>query len=247
MRALSAAELLSVWECALTQGHVGRAVSLLAAANPDSTAAEIAELSIGQRDAALLKLREWTFGPRISSVATCPDCGGHFDLVFETEAILAGTGMETRIPRGDFQIEADGVEMRIHLPNSLDLAAALEHQHAAEAMQVMLRRCISVTDASGRDVDVEKLPVAVREAADDAMAEADPQADIRLAVSCTQCGSQWSEVFDVVRFFWTEIHAWAVRILREVHDLASAYGWTEQEILKMSPARRSFYLEMVGT
>jgi hypothetical protein len=28
-----------------------------------------------------------------------------------------------------------------------------------------------------------------------------------------------------------------------VHALASVYGWSEKEILSLSPARRQFYLE----
>jgi hypothetical protein len=31
----------------------------------------------------------------------------------------------------------------------------------------------------------------------------------------------------------------------DVHTLASAYGWSESEILSLNPARREFYLEMV--
>jgi hypothetical protein len=242
MRALSATELLSVWECGLNQGYVDRAVSLLSAANPQLSVTEIAQLSIGRRDAALLTLRDRTFGSRITSVVTCPGCGGNFDLVFETEAILAAP-----VQLEDFQIMADGIEMRICLPNSLDVAAALANQDAAEeATRVMLRRCISANDASGNRVEVDDLPFALREAAEDVMSQADQQADVRLLVSCLECGRQWTEPFDIVRFFWAEIHAWAVRILREVHVLASAYGWTEQEILRISSARRSFYLEMAA-
>jgi len=247
MRALSAAELLSVWECGLGQDFVGRAVTLLSAANPELTAAEIAELPIGRRDASLLKLREWTFGSRISSVATCPDCGGNFEIVFETEAILAGSGMETRAQSGDFRILVDGVELHLHLPNSNDVAAALGCQDADEARRELLRRCVVASDAFVGDTKLEDLPSAVKEAAEDALAHADPLADIRLAVSCTDCGRRWYEVFDVAHFFWAELHAWAVRILREVHVLASAYGWPEEVILGMTPSRRSFYLEMTAT
>jgi len=31
-----------------------------------------------------------------------------------------------------------------------------------------------------------------------------------------------------------------------VHMLASAYGWSEQAILGLSPARRRLYMEMLG-
>jgi hypothetical protein len=52
--------------------------------------------------------------------------------------------------------------------------------------------------------------------------------------------------FDIASYFWDEINAWANRILREVHILASRYGWSERDILALSPWRRQFYLDMVN-
>ena len=65
MRALSAPELLSVWERGQAQPPVQRTLTLLAAACPGILPDALAELSIGQRDARLLTLREWTFGPQL--------------------------------------------------------------------------------------------------------------------------------------------------------------------------------------
>jgi hypothetical protein len=65
-------------------------------------------------------------------------------------------------------------------------------------------------------------------------------------LNCSSCGHKWEAPFDIVAFFWTEINAAAHGLLREVHALASAYGWTESEILALSPARRRCYLEMVN-
>jgi hypothetical protein len=80
----------------------------------------------------------------------------------------------------------------------------------------------------------------------DAMAEADPLADIQLGMTCPFCDHRWRVVFDIVSFLWTEIEAWAWRMLADVHTLAQAYGWGEREILTLSPTRRQFYLDMVG-
>jgi hypothetical protein len=49
-----------------------------------------------------------------------------------------------------------------------------------------------------------------------------------------------------VSFFWREIQSAARRIVLEVDALARSYGWSEAEILNMTPARRQLYLEMVG-
>jgi hypothetical protein len=44
---------------------------------------------------------------------------------------------------------------------------------------------------------------------------------------------------------WAEIEVRAKRLLLEVHLLATAYGWSEAEILSLNAQRREFYLEMV--
>jgi hypothetical protein len=77
------------------------------------------------------------------------------------------------------------------------------------------------------------------------MALADPLSETRLKLHCPKCGNEWDETLDLVVFLWSEIEARAKRLLLDVHDLASAYGWTEKEILSLSEPRRANYLEMV--
>jgi hypothetical protein len=79
------------------------------------------------------------------------------------------------------------------------------------------------------------------------MASADPLAEIRLKFDCAECGHRWDESLDIVAFVWLEIEARAKRLLMEIHTLATAYGWSENEILSLSEPRRRLYLEMVRT
>ena len=51
---------------------------------------------------------------------------------------------------------------------------------------------------------------------------------------------------DAGQLLWEEIEARALVLLREVHHLASAYGWSEAQILALTPARRASYLAMAG-
>jgi len=78
-----------------------------------------------------------------------------------------------------------------------------------------------------------------------AMAEADPDADLRMAIACPECGHAWDSLFDPASYLWSELQAGAMRVLREVDALASAYGWSEREILEMPRARRRAYLALV--
>jgi hypothetical protein len=77
------------------------------------------------------------------------------------------------------------------------------------------------------------------------MAQADPMAEILLTLRCPVCDNEWSAALDIATFLWAEIEARAKRILFEVHALASAYGWTEKEVLSLSEHRRALYMGMV--
>jgi hypothetical protein len=242
MRALSAPELLGAWERGLAQEPVERALTLLAAAcgaTPDA----LAELTIGRRDALLLTLREWTFGARMSGVVTCPACGERLELVFDLAEIRADTGASSGRA---VALTKDGYHVEFRPPDSGDLLA-LDGEHDSERQrQLLLARCLLAARHEGEPVPAERLPAEVVDAVTEGMARADPQADVTLAASCSACGHLWRAVFDIVSFFWAEIDAWAGRVLREVHALASAYGWPERDILALSPRRRQIYLEMVS-
>ena len=80
-----------------------------------------------------------------------------------------------------------------------------------------------------------------------AMSQVDPFGDIRLTLECPACRRSWELMFDIGAFVWREIDAWARRLLREIHALAKAYGWSEHSILEMSAERRSAYLELLGS
>lgn len=87
MRALLASELLDVWEWGLGQQPIEWALTLLAVACPEVALDTLAKLTISERDALLLTLREWTFGPQVVSLAPCPACGEYLELNFNADEI----------------------------------------------------------------------------------------------------------------------------------------------------------------
>jgi hypothetical protein len=222
---------------------VERLLSLLAAACPEIPPEVLARLPIGQRDGKLLTLREWTFGPAFIGLATCPRCGDRLEFRFSAGEIRRGEG-EDRPESLSFR--AAGYEVDFRLPNSLDLAALADCPDPALARPILLDRCLVSVRQKGVEKSGDSLPEGVIQAVVDKMAQADPQAHIQFALSCPSCSHPWEATFDIGSFFWTEIHAWACRLLREVHTLALTYGWGESEILALSPWRRQIYLEMIG-
>ena len=224
-------------------GPVGRALALLTSACPDSSADELANLSIGYRDADLLTLREETFGSEMAGVAACPQCHEQLELSFTVTQIRLKSAAQTGQA---FALTVDGYDLQVRPPNSLDLEAIGHQTDASLRRNLLLQRCLIAAYHAAKPVSAGELPASIFPAVEEGMAQADPQADIRLAISCPSCDHQWHGDFDILSFFWSEIEAWAARILHEVHILASAYGWREYDILALSPSRRQIYLELAG-
>jgi hypothetical protein len=210
---------------------------------PESEPEALAALSIGRRDGLLLSLRTQLFGPDLVSVASCPGCDERVELDF-TLADIQPPSL-TEAVEAEQQLCAEPYEVRFRLPNSLDLMAVSDHNES-EARQLLLQRCLLQVDRDGAETAAADLPPAVIEAITQRMAAVDAQADIRLQVTCPACQQEWLATFDTVHFFWDEIDVWARRTLQEVHVLASAYGWSETDILKLSAWRRRAYIELVA-
>jgi hypothetical protein len=245
MRPLSARELLDAWERGQAAPPVQRALMLLAAACPETPVEDLARESVGRRDARLLALREWAFGPRLASLTSCPNCGERLETAFDVAEIRVDSAEEG--PAEPLSLAISGCELTFRLPNSLDVAALAGGEDQGSARRRLLARCLlAARGPGGEEVLLDHLPETALQAVADRMAEADPQGDVELVLSCSACSHAWTTSFDIVSYFWTEVDAWARVLLHEIHALASAYGWREGDILALSPWRRRAYLELIG-
>ena len=247
MRPLNATELLNAWERGLNQPILERALILVTTASPELDAEEAAKLSIGERDARLLQLREWMFGTRLLNTARCPQCGEKVEWEGSTTDlhIQAIGNFE---PAQEFTLDADGYKLRFHLPGSSDIAAAVAAapQGGDNNAAALMEQCIVSIEHAGKNCDFSELPSHALDALSQYIEQLDPQAEIRTRLVCPECSREWELLFDIATFLWAEINSWAERTIRTIHRLASAYGWTESEILNLSPLRRQLYLGMVN-
>jgi hypothetical protein len=232
---------LSAWEEGASQSSPARALLLLSRAWPERSYDEWAGVAIGERDAYLLRLREQAFGSRLETVTVCPKCGQRLELSFGTADIRVAAPD----PAASLHVETGGYRVLFRLPTTADLLAAAEAP-STDAHEALFRRCIESAEHRGGTVDPGALPAEVKQAVIAGMAEADPQADLRVETTCAACSHTWPVAFDIVSYLWSEIEDWARRLVRDVHALASAYGWSERDIFALSPGRRRLYLEMVG-
>ena len=236
MRALAAADMLMLWERGVTRHPIDRAALLAAAARPDLAPDAIADLPLGAVTAGQLGLRTAIFGPRIAGHVDCAHCGDRLELALDAGNLLQPepASLDDTSPR---VVEIEG--RRLRAPCLRDLAAVAGETDADQAARKLLELCI--LSGEGEPVGDGAL-----RAMEDALEAIDPNADLEMELRCDACGHQSVAELDVGALLWDEIAAYAQRLLHEVHLLARAYGWSEAEILALSPARRASYLALVG-
>jgi|SRR6187402_1952293 len=234
MRALSNSDMLQLWERGQTLHPIDQGLFALALSDPgsslESTLDAVADLSLGARNRALAELRNLNFGPRINGRVACPRCSENLEFELDCMDLISGSGDTVA------SVEIEGNSYR--LPTSRDVALAVRQQDLDAASRTLVERC-ALTDST-RDISDEQI-----DRIGEQMAAADPLAEPRLSFQCALCNYAWDELLDLASFLWAEVDARVRRLLVEVHTLASAYGWSESQILALSAHRRALYLEIV--
>src|SRR5664279_4589089 len=211
MRTLSSVDFLDMWERGATLHPVDRGLVVLHTALSDRYE-DLADWPLGRRNQALAELRCSCFGPRMEALTACPRCAEKLEFQMDARALAAPCS------RVEGSIAVNGQSFR--LPTSRDLARAARETDPHLAAVRLMEACFL------GDKEAPAWPEQEIDEVGEQMALADPMAEIRLTLDCPACGNQWDETLDIASFFWTEIAARAKRLLREVHTIASAYGWS---------------------
>lgn len=251
LRELTAEELLTladespalpaaVWTTEVLACCVTRLGSL---ARPDRCA--LRALTVGDRDALLLRLHEISFGGSIQCEARCPaeGCNEKLELTLPVKQLLLPAYPNASLDHELCVTNTAGAQtlVRFRLPTGEDheAAAALAKTDVAAAVATLLRRCVLSADAPD-------LSPAVVAALSERMAELDPQAELLLNASCPGCSRNFRARFDVASVLRQRLEERTQALYREVHLLAFHYHWTERDILAMSPRARQRYLRLLA-
>ena len=241
---LDADALLVLWERTLGQGAVARDDVLLQALTDSGTASHH---TVGERNALLLTLHTQLFGSDLSLLSHCPECDTAVQFSADCEALAAPAPAPVSIPCAAsraHRFEGHGHSIEFRLPESTDLAAASGAPDDAVFVGELLARCVLACTRDGAPMPVHELPAPVLEALSLHMNALDPVASVSFDLECPQCVAHWDARLDVGQLLWQKLQASAERLLLDVDALARAYGWTEPEVLCLSPARRAAYLQL---
>jgi hypothetical protein len=231
MRTLTQVDTLALWESGRTLHPIDQGLLAVKTAFPETRDESVADWPLGRRNRALAELHCACFGPRLSGWTACGECGEKLEFNVDGHALMqtgAATAVEA-VPIG---------ERTFRLPTSRDLARITKAADGMDAARTLLDLCLVAGDAAAwSEEEIEEVG--------ERLAAADPLAEVRLDFKCPACGEAFEESLDLAAFLWSELEGRAKRLLLDVHLLARAYGWSEGEVLALSPARRKFYLEMV--
>ncbi|HEX2047668.1 MAG TPA: hypothetical protein VHF27_07885 [Acidimicrobiales bacterium] len=207
------------------------------AAPAGAGAPEWADLVHTDLDALLLVVRATVFGDVIRSDVVCPavDCQARADITFGI-----GDYLRHHRPRPPRRVHPaaepgwyllDGAAVRFRLPTAADLLAAAAEPRPDEVLRA-------------RTTSPSRLPAPLRRRVDAAMAALAPPLVDDLLAACPECHQAFTVRFDPREYCLRELRAQALSVFEDVHLLASAYNWPEQEILALPRSRRLLYAEM---
>jgi len=196
-----------------------------------ATPARVAGLCVGDRQFLMRELDRHLGHEGGWFQAECGQCGARFDFRIDYADLPiqdAGAGY----PQA--QVDMDGRQLRFRLPTGAD-QESLADLPEAQARPWLLRRLAGEPEALGTP---KQDLIAAAEAALEAIA---PGIVLRVQTACPECGGGNEVELDPYRALARSSDS----LLREVHQIATHYHWSEADILNLPRPRRQRYLQMI--
>jgi len=211
------------------------------------------DLTIGDRARLLLSLRRQMFGNAMPCIVRCPACNERMDLELTADDLLLKRDAPPQLCYEDV-VEVDGERLRVtfHLPTGGEVEKAVRSARENEetAAKLLARGCIDkVTKNSHSDswkIEPPEWPEALYPEVSARIEELDPEAEIKLRLTCPACSREFEDFIDAGEYLFQELAACQRSTYQEIHQLAKAYHWSEADLLKMGSRKRRLYLELLA-
>ena len=227
-------ETLALWEALESTTSVARGASVLVALGAAGGLADAVRMPIATAArAALRELRERA-GPQVQTVLSCPDCAAVLDVPLHLDDLLDATEDAPGVDAAA-SVTVDGVVVRG--PTTEDLLMALRSPDPSAALR---DRCLTWPG----EVDAGALDPAAQERVRAAAEELAGAAALAVRFDCPECGGRITAEVDAVGLLADRVADEVRDLLSDVAELATAFGWSESDVLCLSDARRRAYLDL---
>jgi hypothetical protein len=208
------------------------------ATGSDGQAPDWEQLPAADAAAIALAIRRAWLGDTIRTEARCADasCAEWMDVAFGIPSYLAHhrprtlRGVTAGREKGWFELA--GAQVSFRLPTISDLQTALT---AGDPEACLRQRCLQPATVPAR---------AARQVSR-AMSALAPSLSGAITACCPSCGASSLLQFDPLTYALAELRAAASGLYEEVHLLASAFSWSERDILALPRSRRAMYAELI--
>lgn len=205
-----------------------------------------AAMSVGDRQFLMRALGVQLGMDRVWFTGTCTACGERFDVEVAQGAmpvkdagacypfvslVVDGVPVQARVPTGEDQSALLRSEASGH--READASIAADTRRALLARLVLAPGLAWVAACS--DEACAALEAALEEVA--------PEVSDRAATTCPDCGAANELFVDPYASLWL----FGSELFDEVHRLASAYHWSERDILDLPRDRRQRYLRLLAS
>jgi len=208
--------------------HIGNAVELTPAVDPH-------DLPVGDIDLLVVWQRREHLGDTMVAEGRCANCHEPVDVRFSLAAYAAHhrpRPSRRAEPIGDGWFALRSGTATFRLPTARDV---LSVDGVVDARAALLTRCVR-----------EPVPAVTARAVESAMARLAPT--LRTAVSgvCPECGAGFDLEVDARELCMTELRRDAVTVYDDVNLIATAYNWSQDDILDLPSTRRRRYAATIA-
>lgn len=168
--------------------------------------------------------------------AACSHCGAPYDVALDLALPVyrAADGGRTEVTvETSLGTRAFAIPTGAHEEQLANGSAAGDPRRAFAALCGLSRDAIADAAQFGEH-DLQLI--------DEALEAASPDAADAIKAVCPDCGAETESRIDPLLFAFPD----ESRILRDMHVIASAYGWPPDAILKLSARHRAFHVGMIA-
>lgn len=203
----------------------------------------VRELCVGDRQFLARRLAAHLGRDAVWLTADCGHCGEDFDFHLRQSALPVkevGEEMGEDPPRAEVETTLGTCRLRPPAGSDQEAVAALEDD--AEALRTLVRRCLlSMAGEPVEEPECLALADADLEAIEDALEAVSPEVALTVRARCPECDGENDVWVDPYLGLWDR----GDELFAEIHTLATGYGWSEDQILRLPRARRRIYLGLL--
>ena len=202
-------------------------------------------LEVGKRIECLIRIATSEHSPHIVTVLKCQKegCGKYLELRLSLDTLLSETYCNS--DDDSCSLTVLGKNIRLRKPTGFDQLSwlSLNHANQMEAVESIIATLL-IHNAELPD-EIKSCSNEAIEQIGEGLSEIDPLIDYKIELECPLCLTKELYRLDLEKLLLKKLKEIQKDLLSEIHQLASNYHWTENEIIAMPASRRSLYLSVI--